>query len=168
MRTLYLSRHAKAEKGFDGISDFDRPLNNRGIIDAANMGKMLKQKNIIPALFISSPAIRALSTAFIFAREMGYPWNRIKIDENIYEASTDELLQVIKGVSDELGSVMLFGHNPAFTDAANALTAGTFDNVPTAGVVCMDFEVQSWREIAPGIGKLRSFDTPKGSAQEDH
>lgn len=161
MKTLYLSRHAKAEKGFADINDFDRPLTHRGILDAARMGSLLKQRNIIPSVFITSPAIRALSTAFIFAHEMGYPWDKIRIDENIYEASAEALLQVIRSVNDEHGSVMLFGHNPAFTDAANVLTAGTFENIPTSGVVCMEFDTQSWKKADPGTGRLRSFDTPK-------
>ena len=125
------------------------------------MGSTLKQRNISPSVFITSPAIRASSTAFIFAREMNYQWDNIKLDERIYEASTEELMNVVHSISDEHDSAMLFGHNPAFTDIANLLTAGTFDNVPTSGVVCIEFDITSWKEAKPGSGKLRSFDTPK-------
>lgn len=161
MKTLYLVRHSKAEKTFTDITDFDRPLNNRGVNDAGIMGKLMKERGISPDLFVTSPAIRALSTAFIFAREMQYDWDKIVIREAIYEASTNGLLKVIQQLPDDAGTIMLFGHNPAFTDAANELTGGTIDNVPTSGIVCMDFEVQGWKEIAPGAGKLRSFDSPK-------
>lgn len=161
MKTVYLARHAKSEKGFEGIDDFDRPLNQRGIHNANLIGSVLKERGEIPGLFITSPAIRALSTAFIFARKMNFSWDHILIHESIYEAAFTDLLNVIKSVPDEYSSVMLFGHNPSFTDAVNKLSGAGIGNVPTSAVACIDFEAGTWEEIAPGGGKLRSFDTPK-------
>ena len=65
MKTLYLIRHAKSSWDDSTLTDFERPLNERGINDAPKMGKLLKEKNIIPELLISSPANRAISTAKI-------------------------------------------------------------------------------------------------------
>jgi phosphohistidine phosphatase len=162
MKTLYLARHGKAEKEFAHITDFDRPLTNRGIRDAELMGRTLKLRGDAPAAFISSPAIRALSTAYIFAREMEHPFENIQVNDQIYEASTNDLLSAIRQSPQEAASVILFGHNPAFTDIVGVLTPRTLDNVPTSGVVCIEFETQAWSDIKPGTGKLRSFDTPKG------
>lgn len=161
MRTLYLTRHAKSEKGFENVNDFDRPLNERGIQNANTMAMLMKAWEIRPDGFLTSPALRALSTAFIFAHVMEIPWERIHISEPVYEATHDTLLAVFQGIPDRCPSIMAFGHNPGFTDVANLFTGGEIENVPTSAVVCIDFEVNSWQEIKPGIGKLRFFETPK-------
>lgn len=161
MKTLYLARHAKSEKGFLGIDDFDRPVTERGINDANAVATALKERKEIPALFISSPAIRALSTAIIFARIMQYPWERIGIREQIYEASDAMLLSEINGITDEVDSAMLFGHNPAFTSVSSLLTGQSINNVPTSGIVCIEFEAHSWKLASAQKGKLRAFITPR-------
>lgn len=162
VKTLYLARHAKAEKGFTGIDDFDRPITERGINDANAVASALKGGKDIPALFISSPAVRALSTAFIFARIMNYSYDRIIIREQIYEASDEGLLSEINAITDEVDSAILFGHNPAFTSVSNLLTGKSIDNVPTSGIVCIEFEADSWKLASAKKGKLRVFITPKG------
>jgi phosphohistidine phosphatase len=167
MRTLYLTRHAKSEKGFTGVDDFDRPLNERGIHNASAMAALMKGRNFIPVGLLTSPAVRAMSTACIFARVMEIPWDRIHISEAIYEADEQTLLSVFQGIPDRCSSVMAFGHNPGFTEIANLLTGEKIENIPTSAVVCIDFEVDSWQQISPGNGKMRFFETPRKSIKSE-
>jgi len=52
MKIIYLARHAKSYWGNQSLSDFDRPLNKRGKLDAPFMGKILNEKKIKPELMI--------------------------------------------------------------------------------------------------------------------
>ena len=81
MKTLYVIRHAKSSWDDPTLSDFDRPLNNRGKKDAPTMGKRLAQRQVVPDLLLSSPAERALTTCKIIAEEIHYPAGKIKTDK---------------------------------------------------------------------------------------
>ncbi len=161
MKRLYLIRHAKSSWKHQDLDDFDRPLNNRGKRDAPNMGKRLKEQNAAPDLLLSSPANRALTTAETIAGEIGYPIENIEADEDIYLAGVTTLLTVIKNITNDHHTVFLFGHNPGFTELANALANIRIDNVPTCGIVCIDFEIASWKQVGVGKGTLVSFEYPK-------
>lgn len=163
MKTIYLVRHAKSSWDFPNLSDFDRPLNKRGKSNAPEMGKRLKKMKIIPDLLLASPANRALSTAVAIADAIGYPNDKIKTDEDIYHAGETQLLSIINNVKNEVGQLMLFGHNPGFTDLANILGNEWIDNVPTCGVVCLEFDVELWSEISPKTGTIKFFDYPKNT-----
>ena len=161
MKRLYLIRHAKSSWKDQGLADIERPLNKRGKQDAPFMGKRLKETKVHPDLIVSSPAKRALKTAKVIAEEIGYPKKRIKTDESIYLAGVSTLLHVIQNIEDSYQQVMLFGHNPGFTDLAESLTNQKFDNIPTCGIVCMDFDINSWKKVSEGKGKVVFFDYPK-------
>lgn len=147
MKTLYLLRHAKSSWSLPSLDDFDRPLNNRGIRAAPFMGEILLKKKISPELIISSPALRAITTAKIIAEKLKYPVSNIKKDKNIYEASALDLLSVIKHANDKLQSLMIVGHNPGMTDLINLISDNRLDNLPTAGIVCLKKEIDNWKEI---------------------
>lgn len=164
MKKLYLVRHAKSSWDDTELSDFDRPLNDRGSIDAPQMGKRLKERKVYPDLMLSSPAVRALATCQEIARALGYPHIRIKTDKRLYHADVEQILTVIKELNKAEGkieSVMIFGHNPGITEFANRLLDDTLDNIPTCGVVGGELNIQSWREIDWGCGESEFFDFPK-------
>jgi len=161
IKILYIARHAKSDWDDSSLSDFERPLKKRGEKDAPMMGKILYSKDVQPDLIISSPAKRAISTAHILAREIKYPAEKIVTNEDIYEASTSELLDIIEQLDDKLKSVMLIGHNPSFTRLANYLTEQYFDNIPTCGVVAIAFDVLEWKMIEKNSGKVIFFEYPK-------
>ena len=71
MRSLTIVRHAKSSWKDRGLSDRERPLNKRGERDAPIMAKRVAETGIRPSQIISSPAVRAWTTAKIFARELG-------------------------------------------------------------------------------------------------
>ena len=163
MKTLYVVRHAKSSWDDPDKADFDRPLNDRGKRDAPRMGKRLKEKDIHPDLMLSSPAKRALSTCKRIAKELGYQKEKIKEDRLLYHAGDDQILSVLQNVNDKQTSVMIFGHNPGLTDFVNSLMSEekNIDNIPTTGVVAFQLNVDSWKQVTWGIGKMLFFDFPK-------
>jgi phosphohistidine phosphatase len=160
MKTLYLARHAKSSWKHPELSDIERPLNKRGKRDAPNIGDLLREKSVKPDLIISSPAVRARKTAMVIAELIDYSKGKILIDDSIYESSSTELINTIKGFDDKYKSVMMFGHNPGFTMVNNYLSDSFIDNIPTCGVVGIHFK-SSWKNINADSGKTFFFIYPK-------
>jgi phosphohistidine phosphatase len=160
MKRLVLVRHAKAVHfGYD--NDFDRELQPRGISDAGRIGRKLKELKIIPDLMISSPAIRALTTASIFASETGYPVEKIEENDEIYEQySPGEFLNFVRALPDKAEIVFVFGHNPGFHQYALYLLAKFNDEFPTCATIGIDFPVNTWCNVKARTGVKIFFLTP--------
>lgn len=161
MKTLFLVRHAKSSWDDMRLADFDRPLASRGFRDAPEMGRRLAAQNILPDLILSSPANRAFSTATIIARSIDYDLDKIETRQDIYLAGVRTLVSQIQSVPDKINKLMMFGHNPGFTDLANYLSGSNILNVPTAGVVCIEFQLDKWSMVDKNSGRLKFFDYPK-------
>jgi phosphohistidine phosphatase len=161
MKTIYLIRHAKSDWGVANLSDFDRPLNNRGKRDAPFMGKQLKELSIYPDCIVSSPAKRALQTTKLICSEINYPFNKVEFIDSIYDSSLKNLTQVLNGLSDNYKNVFLVGHNPGLTELSDYLTEDYLDNISTCGIVKIELEINDWKEIIQGIGIKRFFIYPK-------
>ncbi len=161
MKRLYLIRHAKSSWEDHLLSDYDRPLSDRGKRDAPKIGEVLKSKNVSPDLIISSTARRALKTSKIFSTILDYPIENIVEDSTIYEATTQNLLNIINRIDNKYNSVLLFGHNPAFTVLANLLGDKYVDNMPTSAVAELELTVDSWIDVGADSGKLVGFEYPK-------
>lgn len=161
MRTVFFVRHAKSSWDHTSISDIDRPLNERGLRDAPQMGLKLKQLNANIDLIVSSPAKRAFVTATYFAAALGLPPEKIVLESNLYEAMSEDVIAVINGLSDECQRVAIFGHNPTFTFIANLFTEDYIDNVPTCGVFQVEAKINSWKEFGENSGRLTAFYYPK-------
>ena len=161
MKTLYLFRHAKSSWSFDDLSDQERPLNDRGRDDAPAMGKALSKRHICPDILVSSPAVRAMSTAVLVARELQYPTNKISVVAGIYGADTDDLLTIIRDLPDSAASALLVGHNPTITETANALSPSAVNEMPTAAVVCLHFECDKWAEVSKANAEFYFYDYPR-------
>ncbi|RZK21105.1 MAG: histidine phosphatase family protein [Pedobacter sp.] len=160
-KQLLLVRHGKSDWGNLDLKDFDRPLNKRGKENAPEMAERLIKKGFKFDLIVSSPAKRAKSTAKFFAE--AYHVDDIQYEESIYEANTNALLKVVNGLDDSADTVIMFGHNPGFTDLANELSDADIYNIPTAGMVLMSFPFDSWKMVSKGTGDLVFFDYPKNS-----
>ena len=165
MKTLYLLRHAKSSWSFDNLSDQERPLNDRGRDDAPAMGRALGKRRICPDLIVSSPAVRTMSTAVLVARELQYPHDKILVESGIYGADLDDLLTIIKALPDAAGSVLLVGHNPTITEAANALSPNHVNEMPTAAIVCLHFECAHWTEVSKGNAEFYFYDYPRNASE---
>ncbi|MCF8240602.1 MAG: histidine phosphatase family protein [Melioribacteraceae bacterium] len=161
MKRLILVRHAKSSWKDPDLADFERPLNKRGKRDAPLMAKLIAEKGEKPDVLISSPALRAYTTAREFAKQLDIKPKKLIMDENIYEAGAHELMGLALKFNDEHNSVMLFGHNPGLTLLNNYLSAQRIDNIPTCGVVCIEFEIDSWKEIKIESGRTQYFEYPK-------
>lgn len=160
MPSLYLIRHAKSSWKQPELEDSKRPLSNRGERDAPEMARRLKLQSIIPDLIISSPALRARKTAEIISSEMGYDESEIKYDWELFHASTNTLLSILKKIPPRFRIVFLFGHNPGLTYFANSLSNLKIDNIPTTGIVGIEFN-KPWKDINFGTGKMLLYDYPK-------
>jgi phosphohistidine phosphatase len=161
MLLLTLVRHAKSSWDNPALGDFDRPLNERGERDAPRMAVHVRRTLGVPDRILSSPAIRALSTARVFADALGQRAVAIDLRPRIYEASSDSLLSLVQNLDDADRHVMLFGHNPGFTDLAHRLARCSFDDMPTCAVVQIGFDVKAWSDADERGGTLRFYAYPK-------
>ncbi|WP_029922820.1 SixA phosphatase family protein [Nevskia soli] len=161
MRRLTLIRHAKSSWDYAELSDFERPLNARGRRDAPVMAARLAPQLERPLRLISSPALRAITTAHIFAAALAVPNTAIRIDPRIYEATRGTLLGIVREGDDADSHVLLFGHNPGFSELAQLLAPCPFTDLPTCAVVTIGFEARQWRDIRHGGGVVQWYDFPK-------
>lgn len=146
MKTLFLVRHAKSSWDDPALTDAERPLAERGTHDAIAMGKRLAKHHIKPDRLLCSPALRARATAQLIAHEIGYKAKDIATEKNLYGASQNALWAIVLGMPDQHQSAMLFGHNPEFTDFAQAL-APTITDMPTCAVAQFVFDAKSWAQL---------------------
>lgn len=157
-RILLLVRHAKSSWKHPELDDIDRPLNRRGQRDAPEMGRRLRERLLIPDLMVSSPAVRARTTAELMAETIGYSAEILIVDD-LYAAAPRDVLDVVSALPDGCATAMVVGHNPTMTDLANRFTDQEIDNVPTCGILTV--EASSWPDIRQG--RLLDFDYPKRS-----
>ncbi|MBS1647538.1 MAG: histidine phosphatase family protein [Bacteroidetes bacterium] len=148
MKTLTLVRHAKSEWGNEGLADCYRPLNATGYTDAGLISKQLVKKIPPPTYWLTSPAIRAYSTAFIFSNTFKYETENIQIKNNIYEAPFKTLKKILSALPDKHQNVILFGHNPGLTDLFNDISDSYADNIPAGGVVHLIYPDKYWKNIS--------------------
>ncbi len=161
MKTLYLIRHAKSDWSIGYVSDIDRPLNERGYSDAHTMSLIVKEKKIVPDLIISSPAVRAISTALLFCRILNYDPKSILINKNLYDTSAKEYIHAISKIDNKHKVVFLFGHNPTITNTANALTNAMTEEMPTCAIAGIQSDVSDWDVFSKKNNGLVYFDIPK-------
>jgi len=161
MRRLTLVRHGKSSWAEPYSGDFDRPLNGRGKRDARLMGERLASRGARPDVIVASPARRARKTARIIAGALGYGKKKIREEPPIYEADVGTLIDIIHHLGGRARHAILVGHNPGFTDLAEDLTGERLGNVPTCGVVTIEYDVDSWGKVSRGRGRLVYFDFPK-------
>lgn len=166
MKQLLLVRHGKSDWGNQHISDFERPLNPRGLRNAPEMARRILDSDQVPDLIISSPALRAITTATHFTQVWSKPAGQIKQEKRIYEANVKTLLDLVNKVDNTYQRVAIFGHNPGFTDFANYLSDADIYNIPTCGTVLIEFPFEDWQQVSHHTGSLLKFDYPK-SASDD-
>lgn len=162
-KRLFLIRHGKANDPTSGSSDFVRTLKESGKADAHLMAERLKNQGMVPTHIISSPAARALGTAKVFSEVWGLATLDIKTELFIYEADITSLLSILNNLNNAFHDVAIFGHNPGITEFANYLTDEGIVNMPTSGVVVIDFPFDDWRQLSQQTGDVVLFDYPKGT-----
>jgi len=149
---IYLLRHAEAAWAEPGQRDFDRPLNEKGFGDAEIVADRAADKGYRPDVLISSTALRCRDTAEAVHRAMGETLDMLFVD-TLYNASVDTYLEIID--AQDVGSVMLVGHNPTMEQALSALigqkamAASVPKGFPTAGLAVIDYvaTTSAWRLV---------------------
>lgn len=161
MKQLFLIRHAKSSWDDPTISDFERPLNDRGKKDAPEMAKRLGDKKIKLGALVSSPAKRAKKTCKYFEKEFDISKDDIIFEDKLYEAGTQNFLEVVKNLKNKWDSVAIFSHNPGITDFANSLTNERIDNIPTCGIFAVKIKSNHWSDFKEAEKEFLFVDYPK-------
>lgn len=149
MKKIVLIRHAKSSWEYNVI-DHERPLNSRGVNDAKNISKLLKNKQLDVDLILSSDAVRTQTTASIFITNLSLKNELLQLDYDLYDFEGRNLINVIKKCNDSVNNLMLFGHNHAITAFVNSYGSKIIDNVPTCGVVIIEFDINNWINLKQG------------------
>ena len=161
MKTFFLVRHAKSSWDNTSLRDIERPLNERGLNDAPLMAKLMKSKGVKPDLLVSSPAIRALTTAAYFKNELGVEGEDLWVRDEIYEAMSGVIVDLVNRLPEDCETAMIFGHNPTFTNVASMFTEKYIDNIPTCGVVKIQSKANSWPEVSNQNSEVVELYFPK-------
>lgn len=168
MRRILLFRHAKSDWSDPDMADRDRRLNRRGEEAAPKIGAYLARHRLIPQRVLCSTARRARDTWELVAAELPSP-PPVSYEERLYNARPDAILDVLRDLGKDVRSALVVGHNPGLQELATLLIAsGDLDHrerlrekFPTAGLVVIDFAVDSWSRLHPHSGRLERFVVPR-------
>lgn len=144
MKNIIIIRHAKSSWTDFNLTDFERPLDKRGLNDAPEMAKRLRNVGYTPDKLISSSATRALETAAFYSKEFGLPITSVK---ELYHGMPDNYLDAAMEVDDSVNTLLLFGHNPGITYIANIIQPGCTDNVSTCGMIIAEANIDKWSDL---------------------
>ena len=165
LKTLLLIRHAKSNWDDPGLSDFERPLNERGKKDAPKMADRLHERGIKIDAFISSPAKRAKKTAEQFAKRYKKEENEIILKTELYMAGENNFYEAIEKLDDDYDCIAIFSHNPGLTEFANSLTEANTDNIPTSGIFAVSIDTKKWSKLREARKNFLFFDYPKAGVE---
>jgi len=169
MRTLYLLRHAKSDRGNPELSDIDRPLAARGRRDAPAMALYMREHDYRPSLILCSPAARTRETLTLMQPTLGTDIP-VEYDRKLYLGSPDALLGRLRDVDEAVATVLLIGHNPGLERLAGALAprgdrravAQMREKFPTSGLAVIHLHIDRWEQADLGAGTLTDFMVPAG------
>ena len=161
MKTLYVHRHAKSDWDSGAKSDHDRPLNTRGKKNAGFMAEKFKDENIAIDFLLSSTATRAQDTMRYYQSHLGLFEEHTQLERRIYGAGVREMVSVIEDITDDYDTVMIFGHNPTFTDLCSHLDHHFYDDLVTCSRVKVELDIDSWKEIHENCGRVKEHIYPK-------
>lgn len=156
MKKIIIVRHAKSSWKYN-VTDHDRPLSRRGINDAGLVSRALKKSVQNIDLVVCSDANRAKTTAHIFIENLSIDAQIFKLNHDLYDFSGNALVSVIKACDNSVNNLMLFGHNHAITAFVNVYGDIFIDNVPTCGVVVVEFDITNWKDLKKGKTLKTSF-----------
>jgi phosphohistidine phosphatase len=124
------------------------------------MGRVLLRLNLLPDQIVSSPAERARQTARLAAKECGYDRD-IRLESLLYGRGVDGYTEALRSLPDGVRQPLLVGHNPELEELTGLLGAGVHVRIPTAGLVCLQAPIESWKDLKPGVCVLQWFLIPE-------
>jgi phosphohistidine phosphatase len=155
MKRVIFIRHGKAEDQNSDISDFERSLTSKGKKELHDTALKLHEKQPSIDLFLSSPAFRAIETAYIIARVFDINSEDVRISDNLYyKTSTTSFIGYLRLIEDINDNIAIVGHNPSITTIAEWLSKDPVDFIPKSGVVCLSFSAKIWSAIREDQGKI--------------
>jgi len=157
MKHLLLVRHAESPFNYHNCKDFDRPLNNQGIEDAKVMATQLIKNKFLPDLIVSSGANRALTTSQIIAKNISYQENKIELNNDIYNASIEDVISILHNVPDKYEKIMLTGHNPAFHLLSQTLSGTNVIKFPPCCMFLIQFNIEFWSLLDRGEKQIMIY-----------
>jgi len=149
MKILFLVRHAKSSWELP-VEDKERPLKSRGLKDAQIVAKRFLELENFPKKIYTSPAKRALETCKIFMNLSKNEDLDMSIIDDLYDFNGNSVIEFLKNLSNSFDSVMIFGHNHAFTSISNIFGDRYIENLPTSGLVKIIFDTNVWSDITNG------------------
>ena len=162
MKTLFLLRHAKSNWSDPRLDDSKRPLNKRGLKNAPDMGRRFNSRQETLDLVLTSPAVRASTTARLFVEASGHSSTIITEERELYFSGTRSIEDIIVKQDNRIQSLMLVFHNPDITHFANSIdTSSRILNVPTCGLIKLLCDIDDWRDWSASSSELDYFDYPK-------
>ncbi|WP_124981289.1 SixA phosphatase family protein [Nonlabens xiamenensis] len=156
MKRLIVIRHGKSSWELD-VRDHDRVLAQRGIDDGHLIGEHLSTMGLVPDLIWSSTAARALQTATLVTEYLDYQLSKLRLNRSLYTFDAHSLASVVRSCDDDVNTLMIFSHNHGITEMVNAMGSERFDNVPTTGVVVLEFSVDQWSAVERGTTQFHVF-----------
>jgi phosphohistidine phosphatase len=155
MKKLIFVRHGRAEESSSMIPDYERSLTTKGKNISEQMAQVLKKKDNVPAVLITSPAFRAYETAIIFARVLEYDPDKVILKDSLYSHATlKSFAEIVEEISDDINAAIFFGHNPSFTELPDRLSKSGIDFMPKTGIVCISFKTDTWKSIVHEKGTV--------------
>jgi phosphohistidine phosphatase len=157
MKTVLLMRHAKSSWAESGLSDHERPLNDRGEMAAARMGRLLVQQNLSPDAILHSTAARARDTARRAAKA-GALSASLEARRELYLAAPEAYIAVLQALPSRVGCVLVVGHNPGLEELVTTLS-GRHERMPTAALAELSLDIGEWPELglATPLAAFRVF-----------
>ena len=138
-------RHAKSSWKQKDLPDIERPLNSRGEKDAPAMGRLLRKKEMVPDIILSSPAVRARLTAEAVGKKSHYEKEILVIDK-LYMAEAPEIFSALNDLPDDIQKCLLIGHNPGLEYTLQLLT-GKIQSLSTSTIVNISLPIEVWAEL---------------------
>lgn len=178
MLDLFILRHAKSSWNDEIFDDFERTLNQRGKKNAQLMGQYFVSRAVQPDIVYCSKAKRCRATLKHLLSQGFSPLDQLYLND-LYLATSEEVLGIIKNTPGTVNSLMIIGHNPGLETLILKLckdkTAPDYlsikEKYPTAGFVHIKFELDtgslSWSNLAPNSGTLYCYQTPKQLLAQD-
>ena len=161
MKKLLIIRHAKSSWANSNETDFERPLNDRGRMNAPEMAVRLVKRNVLPDAIISSAAKRTIETSLLMMKPLGLQQQQLVKKQELYLATPETILETIVSMDDAWQTAAIVAHNPGVTDFVNTLCEVKVDDMPTCAVYAVDIKTDSWINFNKATKEFLFFDYPK-------
>jgi phosphohistidine phosphatase len=169
VKTIHLLRHAKSAWNTSHQTDHDRPLNDRGERAAKTMAGHIATHSLRPGVILCSTATRTRQTMAPVVKALGEPTPQILLENDLYLASEEALLERLQALADDIKTVLLIGHNDGIGELANALAGHgpppalerLREKFSTGALATLRLATGPWSTLAPGSCELLAFVRPR-------